>query len=300
MSNQIFWMALQDKRSVLPFPLLERIDREFDNIEDLWYANEKELRKIGFTPAQANQFFIYANSVRLTKYEEIIESMKTTKTRIISYFAEEYPPRLKITASRTWSPPLILYLRGNLPNIENCVGIVGTRNASFNARFHARQFAIDLAKAGNTIVSGLAYGIDYEAHMGALSVKNAKTISVLASMEPIYPKEHTELSNQIVRNGCILSETYPGRIRKYSFVERNRIISGISDYIIAVEANPTGGTVRQVEIAISQNIPVFTLTPDKNVNKEKQRGFKKIVSLGAKPIKNLDDIQDIARAALIH
>jgi DNA processing protein len=284
-------MALQDRRNLIPFKVLYRMNRDAIDLDTIWYSNPKELRKIGFTSTQAKKLREYIDSVQLSKYGVISEQMEASNTRIITYFDEEYPLRLKTQPPHALRPPLILYIRGTMPNLDKCISIVGTRNASDNSKAIARNFASELASEGYTIVSGLAYGIDYEAHMGALGVKNGKTISVLVAIDPIYPQKHIELSNQIIKNGCIVSETYLGPIRKYSFLKRNRIISGISESIIAVESGPTGGTIEQVKIALSQKKPVFTLAPDKTTNKEKKLGYEKMIRLGAKPIQSIQEIQ---------
>jgi DNA processing protein len=100
-------------------------------------------------------------------------------------------------------------------------------------------------------------------------------------------------SREILRRGCLISENYKGNGSRGTFVERNRIISGLSKYIIAVESGPTGGTVRQVDYAVSQKRLVYTLYPSANVSSEKITGFNTLISKGARAIKNITDIRKI-------
>lgn len=150
-------------------------------------------------------------------------------------------------------------------------------------------------------MSGLARGIDYEAHSGALETSNGRTIATLAWMNPIYPSEHEVFSREIVNRGGIISERYHrpkdstnGRAYSRSrFVVRNRIISGLSSMVIAVESGPSGGTIWQAELALSQKKPVFTLIPKEKNIKDKIDGFNRLVEMGVKPIKTLDDLSTL-------
>ena len=151
-----------------------------------------------------------------------------------------------------------------------------------------------IAKAGYVIYSGLARGIDTEAHCGALEAKNGKTVAVLPwlSEENFYPEENIPLALDIARNGAVLSEYYdPPRSypcapnARAAFVIRNRITSGLARCIILVESGSTGGTYRQATIARDQGRKMFAVKP-KSDNKVALEGFKQFMAMGATPIES--------------
>ena len=157
--------------------------------------------------------------------------------------------------------PPALIARGCLgPDLwQRAVGIVGTRNPSSEARYLTLQLAMQLARAGYTVVSGLALGVDTAAHAGALSA-DGKTVAVLGSgVLNVYPKENTELAQRIRAAGAILSELHPRcGANAQRLVSRNRIISGLSKAVIVVESNADGGAMYTARFAHEQGRPVYT------------------------------------------
>ena len=184
---------------------------------------------------------------------------------------------------------------------DKCVAIVGNRSATIYAKQKAKEYSKLLVDKGYTIVSGLARGIDREAHLGALDSDYGNTISVLAWMNPIYPSKHKKLALDIEKRGAITSELYNqprdyGNNRAYSrsrFIVRNRIISGLSNFIIAVESGASGGTIWQTELALLQNKPVYTFKPIDKTNKDKMNGYNRMIKMGAKTITNLSDLSKL-------
>jgi DNA processing protein len=213
---------------------------------------------------------------------KMLEMMQDVET--ISIFDEEYPEKLKSEKN----PSLILYRRGNLKNFDNCIGIVGSRKISHYGHEKTRDIAYDFAVKGFTIASGLARGTDTEAHLGALEA-GGKTIAVMASpITKIYPKENEILAEDIMQNGALISEKSGVKdVAREHFVYRNRITSGISNFVIISQSDGTGGTKRQFEIAKEQNKDIFILRPDCSYAK---KGFKIFKRLGAIPIETADDI----------
>ena len=235
----------------------------------------------------------------LDYFSDMSDYLYEKEIKIVTFFDSTYPSNLKKSATVRFQPPLLLFVKGKLEINGKVVAIVGTRNATEYAKGKAREFAVQLANDGYTIVSGLAKGIDREAHIGALSTQEGQTIATLAWLEPVYPPEHTELSKKIEKRGAVISEilerprnsTYTyGRSR---FVIRNRIISGLSNFVIAVESGADGGTIRQVEFACSQNKPVYTLEPLDKSDEDKMKGFVRMYEMGAKPIRTLDDLSNL-------
>ena len=182
----------------------------------------------------------------LDKYEEYLFE---NKIEVINIYDKDYPPKLK----EIYDPPVTLFVKGN-KNIINDYGmaIVGCRNCSDYGKYVAIKFAYDLGHNNINVISGLAKGIDTFAHIGALSAKG-KTIAVVGGgLDTVYPKENTEVFNKIVDlGGLVISEYVIGTkpISK-NFPQRNRIISGLSDGIIVVEAKEKSGTLITVDFRI--------------------------------------------------
>ena len=292
-SDLAYWIALSDKKWLISPQKLEKIFNESQSIEPFWNANPAELLKLGLSDSTIANFIKYRSSaMQKTNFQRIIDSAEKEGIKIIRYVDKDYPTFLKNAADYSHvlqDPPLILFHKGTLNNFDNCVGIFGTRNCSHYGHMMARRLGRAIAKLGYTVTSGLARGVDTEAQCGALEIPRGKTISVLAWMNYIYPAENAELSKDISARGALLSERYlPGlkfnRTRAPgTFVERNRIISGISRCIIAVETGTEGGTIHQVKIAISQGRKVFTVKP-KRTHRKALEGFKLLMDLGVTPI----------------
>lgn len=179
------------------------------------------------------------------------------QANLITYLDPLYPKRLLELSDF----PIILYLKGTFSKQDQQRGIavVGTRHASLYGIEMAKKISYDLARAGFTIISGLARGIDTAAHQGALEA--GRTIALLGSgLTNIYPMENTNLAQSIMQQGAIISEfpmhTPPDRTH---FPQRNRIVSGMSIGTILIEAPQKSGAMLTVNKAISQGRPVFVL-----------------------------------------
>lgn len=207
----------------------------------------------------------------------------------ISIKNNKYPNQLK----NIYDPPAKLYVLGNrsILNQRN-FAIVGSRKATQYGKKIAMQISKELAENGLNIVSGLAIGIDSYAHLGCLQVKDAgKTIAVLGSgLDVIYPKENRKLAEQIINSGgCIISE-YPigSKIEKNNFPQRNRIISGLSEGILVVEASQKSGALITAEFGAEQGKEVFAVPGD--INKEQSEGCNLLIKDGANVVTSSQDI----------
>ncbi|OGL32580.1 DNA protecting protein DprA [Candidatus Saccharibacteria bacterium RIFCSPHIGHO2_12_FULL_42_8] len=190
--------------------------------------------------------------------------------------------------------PKKLYILGNLPekNIPT-IAIVGSRKTTQYGREVTERLASDLARAGVVIISGLALGIDSIAHRAALEAKGV-TIAVLANgLDTIYPRNHQALARQIVENdGAILSEYKPGTPPlPFRFLERNRIVSGIADGIVVVEAATRSGTLSTAAHALNQNKEVFAVPG--NITSPLSSGCNALIKQGATPVTKVEDILEI-------
>lgn len=180
--------------------------------------------------------------------------------RVVLFEEKEYPERLRHIPHA----PFGFYIRGELAtnDLPLALAVVGTRRASDDGKRTARQFAYELASAGFTIVSGLAFGIDAAAHAGCLDARGT-TIGVLAGgLDSVYPRTHDALARKILdQGGALISEYPPGESPyDYRFIERNRIISGISQGVLIVEAPESSGALATARYAVEQNRDVF-VTP---------------------------------------
>jgi DNA processing protein len=171
------------------------------------------------------------------------------------------------------------------------VAIVGSRRISPYGKAVTEQFAGDLAKQGIVIISGLAYGVDAVAHQAALDA-GGLTIAVLpGSIEKIYPTAHTNLARRIVEQGGALISEYPAGATiawKNQFVERNRIVSGMSDALLITEAADNSGTMHTARFALEQGKDVLAVPG--NITSEVSRGTNNLIKVGAAPATSPDDV----------
>ncbi|MBW3466750.1 DNA-processing protein DprA [Arthrospiribacter ruber] len=198
-----------------------------------------------------------SKDVFLKNAEEIINNCQKKGITILSFSHPSFPSRLKLTDDC----PMVLFTKGNLNlNTERTIGIVGTRNATEYGRNVTKKIVEDLAPYSPTILSGLAYGVDIEAHRSALMSK-LPTVAVLgSSVDQIYPSVHKNTSIEMLESGGLISEYPPGTVMHPSnFPKRNRIIAGLSDALIVVEAAQKGGALITAEIAYSYNKEVFAV-----------------------------------------
>lgn len=186
-----------------------------------------------------------------------IENMEKDGIKILTIFSEDYPKKLVDLPDR----PLILYAKGDLSLLEEkSLGVVGTRMPSNYGRMVAEKFVDKLARSGLVIVSGLCYGIDEIAHRKTLDA-GGKTIAVVGSgFNNIYPASNTSLSKEIQEKGLLISEYPPSfKPKRYTFPRRNRIVAGITDGILIVEAAFKSGTIHTKEYALEYGKDIFAV-----------------------------------------
>lgn len=205
--------------------------------------------------------------------------MKKNNIDIISIEDKQYPNILK----EIYDPPICLYIRGNKEILNNkSISIVGCRKATDYGRKVARDFAYNISKQDINIISGLAIGIDSEAHLGAVEA-NKKTVAILGNgLDTIYPKENINLSQKILDSGGTIISEYPlgTKPKKENFPARNRIISGMSSGLLVVEAKEKSGTLITVDFALEQGRDVFVVPG--NIVSENSVGTNDLIRQGAK------------------
>jgi DNA processing protein len=196
--------------------------------------------------------------------------------------------------------PKSLYIVGELPP-ERCasVAIVGTRKPSMYGKEVSYQLAYELAKRGIVIVSGLALGVDGIAHQAALDA-GGTTIAVLANgLDKIYPSSHKSLAERIVASGGALISEYAPGTPSYpnQFLERNRIVSGLSDAIIITEAATRSGTMSTAAHALGQGKEIFVVPG--NITSPLSAGCNALLKQGASPVTSAEDVLEIIAPELL-
>ncbi len=258
---------------------------KYPTIADIFKSNSQDLLTNGIPPKIANA--IATNKSH--SYKNDIDWLDSSPNNHIVLICESiYPSLLK----QIYSPPPILYARGNLELLNNfpSIAIVGGRKASSLGKSLAYEFSAQLAESNISIVSGLAHGIDKQAHQGALSKNNGTTMAVMGNgLDTIYPNEHGNLAKNIISRGLLLSEFPPGvKPLPQHFPRRNRIISGMSLGTIVIEAADKSGSLITARYALEQNREVFAVPGP--INNPLNKGCHQLIQQGAKLITSIEDI----------
>ena len=265
---------------------LARLLERFENAEAALAASPSELCECEGVGVGL------ARRIRSSEYLEraalVIDECSQRRIKIIAPWQAEFPRLLKEIPD----PPSVLYVRGQLLPVDAMsIAIVGTRGATQYGRSQTQQLARTLARAGLTIVSGLARGIDASAHQAALEV-GGRTIAVLSNgVAEVYPPQHAELAEQIIASGALLSEMPPGtKPKKGMFPQRNRLISGLALGTIVVEAADRSGALITARLAGEQGREVFAVPG--LVTSAGSRGCHRLIRDGAHLIQSAADVLD--------
>jgi DNA processing protein len=220
-----------------------------------------------------------------------LERVALHGVRLLAKTSPDFPARL----AELPDSPQLLYLRGTTsPADTTAVAIVGSRRCTAYGQRTATRIAAGLARAGHTVVSGLALGIDGAAHRGALE-GGGRTIAVLAGgLSSIYPPDHVDLADQVAANGALISET-PMMMepQRGMFHARNRLISGLAVAVVIVEANDRSGALITARHAAEQGRDLFCLPA--NVDSAHSAGSLRLLRDGAKLIRDVDDLLEDMR-----
>lgn len=267
---------------------MRKLLEHFGNPDAVFAASRAELTRVdGIGPKIAESILNHRDGAAAQKD---IDRAAASGVRILCPLDADYPVPLK----HITDPPTCLYVRGTLePADAVAIAIVGTRKCSHYGREQALRFAELLARAGFTVISGLARGVDGHAHRGALNV-GGRTIAVLGNGLPaIYPPEHEKLAEDISKSGAVMTESPMDAIPfTESFPRRNRIIAGLAIGTLIIEAGKQSGALITARLATEYNREVFAL-PGRVDQPELTAGVNKLIrDGGAKLVTSLDDILD--------
>lgn len=280
--NYWLWLASIDGiGSVKKQKLLERFQ---NNPEKIFKATKKELLAVEGIGEKLSTQILFSKDVELISRME--KYMKLNEIKQLDLIDKEYPNSLK----NIYDSPITLFYKGNIDLLNTrCVSIVGSRNATKYGLETSYRIGKDCAISNLTVVSGMARGIDTMAHRGTLSI-NGNTIAVVGcGLDRVYPFENFELFNQIADRGLIVSEYVIGtKIQPGNFPARNRIISGISDDLIVVEATEKSGALITVDFALEQGKNVYVVPG--NINSYKSKGTNELIKNGAFVYTSIKDI----------
>lgn len=266
------WLATRSDCSVrFCHALLER----FGTPEAVWQAEKAQLSKL----PRMNAARLGALLDKDLTYPKRIESdCNRQNIHIVLFDDLTYPKPLRDIVD----PPLVLYVRGTLPDFTDrlSISIVGTRSCTDYGIHAARYFAGNLAQQGCIIVSGMALGIDGAAN-GAAVEAGGITVAVLGcGVDVCYPWQHKKLMQQIIEHGAVISEYPPGTEPKgWHFPVRNRIITGLSQGTLVVEAPKKSGALISADLALEQGRDVFAIPAD--INRPNSAGCNHLIRQAA-------------------
>jgi DNA processing protein len=256
----------------------------FGSLAEAWTASNGALRESGIDNRAAR--LIEAERGKIDPDAEM-ERLDREGVRVLTWDDEAYPERLR----ETDDPPPLLYTRGELTAQDAwALAVVGTRRPTPYGRQAAEELSHQLASHRITVVSGLARGIDAIAHRAALE-GGGRTLAVLAcGLDMVYPPEHAKLARQIADNGALISEQPLGtQPRGDYFPRRNRILSGLSLGVLAVEGDVKSGAMITARQAIGQNREVFAVPG--SIFSPQSRGTNVLIQRGeAKLVLTINDI----------
>ena len=281
----LFWLCQAEWLGAVS---IRRIGELAGSFERAYYMEGRELRGHGILRSEDAALRYEEWKGEFSSRREAYYKLAERGIRFITPLDSEYPEALR----HIYDYPMGLYVRGRLPEPGRpSAAVVGARACSSYGARAARRMAGELAAAGVQIISGLALGIDGEAHLGALD-SQAPTFAVLGSgVDICYPKAHCHLLERILEQGGILSEYPPGmQPAAWHFPVRNRIISGLSDVVLVMEARARSGSLITAETGLEQGKEIFALPG--RVTDPLSQGCNRLIVEGAHPLLSAEQVLD--------
>jgi len=260
-----------------------RLESAFGSLAEAWRAPLSRLRSAGLGARALSALEALRPRIDPAREEALAERLGL---QVLTWRDPDYPARLREIPD----PPPVLYLKGNLrPEDARAVAVVGTRRPTPYGRQATAHLVEGLARAGVTVVSGLALGIDGVAHRTALEA-GGRTLAVLAcGLDRVYPPEHRDLAEAVARSGALLSEFPPGtRPEAHNFPRRNRLLSGLALGVLVVEAPEASGALITVRWALDQGREVMAVPGP--IFSPASRGALRLLQEGARLVMEVEDI----------
>lgn len=257
---------------------------KFDTAKEIYDADDSSIAAV---ITSRSRDYEALTSKDLEQAQLVLDFCTSKNVGILTYSDERYPDSLRDIPT----PPVLLYYRGVLPDFSKlfCISIVGTRRLTEYGKKNSFTIAYDLARAGATVVSGMAIGIDAVAHAGAIASGKATVAVIGSGIDVCYPKEHRPLAREIVKNGCVFTEYPPGtRPDGHNFPVRNRIISGLSKVTLVIEGKERSGALLTARHAKEQGRTVYALPG--NVGNPNSEVCNLLLKNGARVCTCADDI----------
>lgn len=284
--NEFYWYWFVNIRGIGNITR-KKLLKQFQHPENIFRRSKDEFKGI-LSEKQCKSLIESRNPDLINKS---LMKLKKRNIQFIHWESEEYPMAFR----QIFDPPYGLYLIGKMPDPDKpMLGIVGARNATIYGRKNAEYFARTLAESGVQIISGLAAGIDGASHRGALA-GGGFTLGVLGGgIDSIYPRENFNLYMEMYEKGGVLSEYNLGVANQAGlFPARNRLISGLSDGILLVEAKASSGGLITADFALEQGKDVFALPG--RITDPLSVGCNNLIAQGAYLVQKPEDILQVLR-----
>lgn len=287
MSNIRYHLALNRMNKIGP-RTVKKLQKRWPDLHEMFQLSAQQLENAGLPPLLAKTI----KDFDLNLVDADLNWVEADNHHhLLTWDSINYPVLLKEIAD----PPVVLYAKGQLSSLDQPkLAIVGSRNPSVTGSENAKYFSKELATHHITIISGLALGIDAQAHIGCLEA-GGQTIAVLGTgIDCIYPHRHLKLAEQITQNGLLLSE-FPLKSPPIAghFPRRNRIISGLSLCTLVIEAAIKSGSLITARMALEQNRDVLAIPG--SIHNPLARGCHLLLQQGAKLVTSVNDVLDELR-----
>ena len=250
----LYWIWLS-QRSKVSAHMRQVLLQHFRDPEDIYYGDEPAFSQVAGLTEDAVASLMDKD---LQQAQEIIALCKEKNIQVLTYADRQYPQRLR----NIYDPPVVLYFTGILPDWEAVpvIGIVGTRRATAYGLNMAVRFGGQICACGALVVSGGATGIDSMAMEGALAAGGPVVCVLGCGVDVVYPAHNKELFRKVTAVGCLISE-YPPEVKAlpWHFLQRNRIITGMSNGLLVVEAPEQSGALNSARHALEQGRDVFVV-----------------------------------------
>jgi DNA processing protein len=282
MEERYYWVGFNLVKGIGAVRLRTLVDF-FGSAEKAWKADANQLKEAGLGEKVIDNLHQVRSQVDLDKVWQKIQQNDIT---VLTSEDDLYPRRLK----EIDQPPPVLYVRGEIRlEDEWSVAIVGTRRMTAYGRQVAEELADFLGRHGVTVISGLARGIDAIAHQSAIKA-GGRTYAVMGSgVDFIYPPENRKLAEEIIHSGALISEYPLGTAPDSSnFPPRNRIISGLSQAVVVIEAGDTSGALITATFAAEQGKEVFAVPG--YIHAPQSKGTNRLIQDGARPLLKVEDV----------